>query len=129
MTMDAKPVSLQEAISHDGRYPPEAYEFIFRGLERAARQVHGERKGREERHVTGPDLCEGLRVEALQLWGPFAAMVLAKWNIHRTRDFGEMVAFLVGLEVLSKRESDRIEDFDDVYEFSSVFGVFPIDLE
>lgn len=129
MTMDAGPMSLQEAIRHDGRYPPDAYEFLFRGLERAARQLHGERRGRQPRHVSGQDLCEGLRVEALHRWGPLARAVLGKWRIRRTRDFGEMVMFLVGLDVLSRQESDCIEDFDDVYEFEAAFGHIRVEID
>lgn len=129
MTMDAGPISLQEAIRHDGRYPPEAFEFLFRGLERAAQQVHGERRGREPRHVSGQDLCDGLRIEALNRWGPLARAVLRKWRIHRTRDFGEMVMFLVSMDALSRQESDSIEDFDDVYDFETAFNHYRLGID
>lgn len=122
MTMETTPASIHEAIQSDGRYPPAAFEFLFRGLERAAKRVHGERKAREARHVTGQQLCEGLRLEAIANWGLLAPTVLQRWRIRRTRDFGEMVMLLIGLEVFARQDSDRIEDFDDVYDFAAAFS-------
>jgi uncharacterized repeat protein (TIGR04138 family) len=120
---------LLKAIQADGRYPPAAYEFLHEGLAYTTRQVYGDSASDEPRHVTGRQLCEGLRDLALQRWGALARLVLNRWNIYRTRDFGEMVYFLIDLGVMGKRDSDRIEDFDDVYDFREAFDSYTIPLD
>jgi len=117
------------AIRQDGRYPPEAYEFLHRGLEYTTRMVYGGQEVAGPRHVSGQQLCEGLRRLALELWGPLAPLILRRWNINRTRDFGEMVYLLIDLGLMGKQDSDRIEDFDDVYDFDQAFGSYEIPLD
>ncbi len=117
---------IEQAIREDGRYPPEAFEFLQRGLEYATRMVYGADVPEGPRHVTGQQLCEGLRRLALETWGPLAPMVLRRWNIRTTRDFGEMVFLLVNMQLMGKQDSDRIEDFDDVYEFDEAFASYEI---
>lgn len=112
---------LEQAIRRDGRYPPDAYDFLQRGLERATIQTHGRRRRKRPQHVSGPQLCEALRRLALEQWGPLAPAVLNHWRIHTTRDFGEMVFFLVGLGFMGKQDSDHLEDFDEVYDFETAF--------
>ena len=128
--MDIDTAELYErAIRDDGRYPPEAYEFLHRGLERTVRTLHDEDQPPKSRHVSGQQLCEGLRLLATESWGPLAQAVLASWNIRTTRDFGEMVFLLVELGLMGKQESDRIEDFDGVYSFHDAFGAYQIQLD
>lgn len=114
------------AIREDGRYPPEAYEFLQMGLAHTVRQVHGEAAGDEPRHVSGRELCQGLRQLALERWGLMAKVVLRNWNIRRTRDFGEMVYFLISLGLMGRQESDRLEDFDGVYDFDEAFDNYTV---
>ena len=59
---------------------------------------------------------------ALIRWGLLARSVLERWNIKRTRDFGEIVFLLVNNGWMQKEPQDRIEDFDNVYDFSEAFG-------
>jgi len=120
---------LLKAIEADGRYPPEAHEFLHEGLEYTTRKLLGDAAGAEPRHVTGQQLCEGLRELALQRWGLLAKTVLNQWNIRRTRDFGEMVYFLIGLGLMGKQGTDRLEDFDDVYDFGPAFDSYDIPLD
>ncbi len=137
--MEAESERFEEAIRHDGRYPLEAFEFLQRGLERATTRVHGARDDEEaedeeteappRRHVTGQQLAEALRELALETWGSLAREVLRRWNIRKTRDFGEMVFLLVRLGMLGKQDSDCIEDFDDVYDFDEAFGSYQIPLD
>jgi uncharacterized repeat protein (TIGR04138 family) len=119
----------EQAIREDGRYPPAAYEFLHRGLERATRMVYDEQAPGVPQHVSGQQLCEGLRALALESWGPLGQAVLARWNIRTTRDFGEMVFLLIRLGLMGKQESDRIEDFDNVYDFRKAFGTYEIPLD
>jgi len=127
----------EQAVRQDGRYPPEAYGFLQRGLELATRIKYGQsgEVGRqaaqrgEARHVTGRELCYALRYLAVQTWGALAGEVLRHWHIHRTRDFGEMVYLMIRLGLMGKQESDDISDFDDVYDFAEAFGSYQIRLE
>ncbi len=117
-----------QAVREDGRYAPEAYEFLHRGLQLATRLKYGERvEGRQ--HVTGQELCLALRLLAQQLWGPLAGEVLRHWGIRCTRDFGEMVYLMIDLGMMGKQDSDSIHDFDDVYSFAEAFGQYQIALE
>jgi len=123
--MDADAVEqIHKAIRDDGRYPPAAYEFVRDGLAFTVHAVYGDQDDHTPRHVTGRQLSDGLRRLALQRWGALAGLVLRRWNIRRTRDFGEIVFVLIQLGVLGKQESDRIEDFDNVYDFRTAFDQY-----
>ena len=119
----------EEVIRRDGRYPLAAYEFLHRGLELTTRLVYGEEPAEGPRHVTGQQLCEGLRRLALEQWGSLAQEVLARWNIRTTRAFGGMVLLLVNAGLRGKRGAGRIDDFDEVYDFADAFGTYEINLD
>ncbi len=118
----------ERIIREDGRFPLGAYDFLNLGLDFTTRARFGAQPAERARHVTGQELCEGLRRLALGRWGLLAQTVLARWNIRRTRDFGEMVFLLVEHDVMGRQESDSIEDFDDVYDFDEAFGRYEIPL-
>jgi len=120
---------LESAVRRDGRFAPEAFEFLHRGRDLAAQTKFGESPRRRGKHVTGRELCEALRVLALQRWGPLAREVLRRWNIHTTRDFGEMVYLMVDLQLMGKQPSDDITDFDHVYDFAEEFGHYRLGLD
>ena len=139
--------SIEDIIRADGRYPPEAFEFLLKeGLAHAVREVydspgrqggegsHGAPIGQAKRsaipdgparHVTGRQLCLALRDEAIEKWGMLAAVVLAKWNIRSTLDFGNMVYLLIEHGMMQKTEEDSVEDFRDVFDFAEAFGAAP----
>lgn len=119
----------EKTIRQDGRFPPAAYEFLHRGLEHATRKFYGEVDPSQPRHVSGQQLCEGLRELAIERWGLLAKTVLNRWNIRKTRDFGEMVYFLIELGLMGRQDSDSIEDFDDVYDLDAAFGAYEIRLD
>jgi uncharacterized repeat protein (TIGR04138 family) len=107
----------------DPRYDRKAYEFIRLGLDHTVKELkkkEGARAARS-RHVSGPELLEGLRVYALEQFGPLAKMVLNSWGVKRCSDFGEIVFNLIEYNVFSKTENDRREDFADVYSFEDAF--------
>lgn len=113
----------EEVIRNDGRYPREAFAFLHDGLARAVKDVYGEQAGDEgSRHVTGRQLCDALRDEALERWGLLAPTVLARWNIHETMDFGNMVYLLTDHGLMRKNDTDSIDDFREVYGFAEAFG-------
>lgn len=126
--MDAELIErFERAVRQDGRYAPEAFEFLHRGLELATQRKHADAGEDTPRHVTGQELSLALADLAQQQWGPLAREVLRRWNIHRTRDFGEMVYLMIELGLMGRQDSDDISDFDDVYDFCEVFDSYSID--
>ncbi len=114
---------MEDVIRADGRYPMEAFAFLNEGLGRAVGEVHGEETAAGvQKHVTGKQLCEALAQVAVERWGLLARNVLAKWNIHATIDFGNMVYLLVEHDFMRKTEEDSLEDFRDVFDFDAAFA-------
>lgn len=89
----------------------------------AIEQIGGPETLRQKvnRHVGGQELCWGLRDYALEKWGVMAPAVLGSWGIRRTKDFGRLVFALVDNGLLQKQPEDRIEDFDNVFDFDKAF--------
>ena len=113
---------MMQVVQDVGLYPPEAYAFIQKGLAHTVQRLHGKVKDpKANRHVTGQDLCEGLRDVALAVWGRLARTVLRRWNITSTLDFGRIVFAMVDAGLMQKTDDDSIEDFRNVYEFRTAF--------
>ena len=74
-----------------------------------------------QRHVSGQQLCEAMRVYAHQEYGYLAKQVLNHWGIRSTGDFGEIVFNLIEVGLMRKTPDDRREDFDDVFDFEEGF--------
>jgi uncharacterized repeat protein (TIGR04138 family) len=112
-----------------GPFPPEAFLFVQEGLrwtvdrmdERAGNTLTGD-LDRPDRHISGQDLCIGLRDFAIEHYGLLARTVLAHWNIHRTEDFGKIVFAMVAAGLMRKAEHDSEADFVGVFDFDEVFG-------
>jgi len=116
------------------RYPLDAFLFVQRGLDFTVRRMHGEMDPLEEdpddfvdeyetsRHVSGQDLCRGLRDFAIREYGMLARTVLRRWNITSCRDFGEIVFAMVEGGLMRKTDNDSIRDFHGVFDFSTAFA-------
>ncbi len=107
----------------DPRFDRRAYSFTRQGLDYAVKELKkrdSDRAGRSL-HVTGPELLKGLRAYALDQFGPLAITVLGGWGIRRCADFGDIVFSLIDYHVFSKTESDRREDFAEVFDFEDAF--------
>ncbi len=74
------------------------------------------------RHVSGQDLCWSLRDFAIQRWGKLARLVLERWNLRETMDFGRMVFTLIEHDFMRKEPHDCLEDFRDIYDFRTAFS-------
>ncbi|MCG3175976.1 MAG: hypothetical protein MOGMAGMI_00914 [Candidatus Omnitrophica bacterium] len=94
-----------EEISRKDGYAPDAYLFVMASLDRAMRRLSA------PRHITGAELLEAIRQEAVEAFGPMASTVLRHWGIKNSLDFGSIVFNMVREQILSKSESDRPEDF------------------
>jgi uncharacterized repeat protein (TIGR04138 family) len=107
---------LEEIAGENGRFAPQAIKFVYEGLSYTAKKIIA-----ESEHVTGQSLCEGMRKLALEKWGRLAMLVLNTWGVKTTRDFGEIVYSLIKHKWMSAQPTDSIEDFDNVYDFKTVF--------
>ena len=126
--MTDTPVKSIVEIAAETPYPPEAFVFIREGLHVAAVRTHGPEPEMtnpalsSKRHVTGQQLCEGLRDAAIHRWGLLAKTVLGNWNIHRSLDFGQIVYAMIENDLMQKTEGDSLEDFRDVFAFDEAFS-------
>ena len=114
--------TIEDIAEQDGRYNPRGLKFVFDGLTHTIDKFHqNEDPESPARHITGQELCLGLADLAVQRWGRLAGMVLHKWGICRTRDFGEIVYLMISYGWMTSQETDVIEDFDDVFDFVEFF--------
>ena len=125
--------AMRNLLEEDTRYKFEAYQFIRESLQyahehmnlpdvaHAGEQIDVPFGEPQQTHVTGQQLCQSCRLYALDQYGYLARMVLGRWGINSTSDFGELVYNLIRIEQMRKSESDRREDFDDVYSFEDAF--------
>ena len=115
---------------HSIQYPLNAILFVQRGLEYTVCKTHGDRdpaaaKETDElvrRHVSGQQLCTGLREYAIEQYGLMALIVLKRWNIHSCEDFGRIVFAMVDAKMMKKNDEDSLHDFSNVYEFAEAFS-------
>ena len=108
--------NLEQIAHEDGRYSAKAISFVYEGLGYTAKKIVS-----KPEHVSGQTLCEGLKKYAIERWGRLAKTVLNHWDIKTTRDFGEIVWIMIKNEWMSAQPTDSIEDFDNVYDFQTVF--------
>ncbi|HVS72592.1 MAG TPA: Minf_1886 family protein [Phycisphaerae bacterium] len=127
MPVNQTPRKSLEQVVHDcGRYPMEAFEFVRHGLTHTVHQLYGDAGAKakaegEACHVSGQQLCWGLRNYAVHRYGLLARTVLAHWNIVRTNDFGRIVFAMVDSRLMQKTDDDDIRDFDSVFDFATAF--------
>ena len=107
---------ISDICTKDHRYHPEAYEFIMEALS------YSQKKFRKPKHVTGPELLEGIKGVLLKKFGPMAMSILNYWGVKSTDDFGNMVCNLVEHKVLAKDARDNYESFKNAYDFDEVFN-------
>jgi uncharacterized repeat protein (TIGR04138 family) len=112
--------ALDSIVRSDPRYQRDAYVFLRDALDFTTKQQK-KAKGTSVRHVTGPELLQGLRQYALKEFGPMVMTVFDNWGIHSCEDIGNMVFNLIGAGIFGKTEEDSVEDFRNVYDFEDVF--------
>ena len=106
---------IRQIVRRDPRYRMEAYCYVFEALDFTLRALP------KPRHVSGQELCEGIRNLAIDRFGPLARTVFEHWGITETEDFGRIVFNLIDAELMGKTDSDSLDDFRNVYDFDSVF--------
>ena len=108
--------AFRELEKRDGRFHERAYLFVLAALEYAQGRLPA------RRHLSGGELAWACRDFALDQFGLLASTVLAYWGVAATEDFGRIVFMLIDVGLLARQDSDRIEDFDQVYDFAEAFG-------
>ncbi len=105
-------------------YPIEAFAFVREGLNFAVERVHEDPESmpEDERHISGQQLCLGLRELAISRWGLLAPLVLEHWRVRRTYDFGRIVFAMIDAGLMTKTRRDSLEDFQAVYDFDEAFS-------
>jgi uncharacterized repeat protein (TIGR04138 family) len=116
-----------EQIKLDGMtrrqaFPQEAFQFVREGLAATVKTVYGDGASSTERHVSGPQLCLGLRDYAVQTYGMLARTVLSRWGITNTGDFGRVVFAMIDAGLMRKSDEDTLEDFQNVFDFEEGFS-------
>jgi uncharacterized repeat protein (TIGR04138 family) len=112
------------------QFPEEAFEFVREGLRHTVQTLHGpiapsavpDPAEESRRHISGQQLCLGLKTYATQRYGMLAGLVLARWGMTCTDDFGTIVYALIDRQELRSSERDSIDDFKHVYDFAEAFG-------
>ncbi|MGH7700963.1 MAG: Minf_1886 family protein [Gemmatimonadales bacterium] len=99
----------------DGRYHERAYLFVLAALEYAQGRLPA------RRHLSGAELAWACRDFALEQFGLLAPTVLGHWGVRDTADLGRIVFVLIDVGLLASQPSDKLEDFDGVYDFAEAF--------
>jgi uncharacterized repeat protein (TIGR04138 family) len=99
----------------DPRYKSDAYEFVMEALN------YTQKKFKRVKHVTGEELLEGIKQLLMHKFGPLTITVLTHWGITSTEDFGNIVFRLVDNKILSKDSDDKVDSFQNGYDFNEVF--------
>lgn len=106
---------MRRIVKKDLRYRIEAYCFIFDALDHTLKRLE------VQRHVSGRELCEGIRALAIDKFGLLARTVFEHWGVRTTDDWGRIVFNLVDSGLMGKTDTDSVDDFRGVYDFDDVF--------
>jgi uncharacterized repeat protein (TIGR04138 family) len=103
------------------RYAREAYAFVLSSLGYASERLpESRRRDPARRHLSGQELLAAFVQHAREEFGYLAYPVLAAWGVRDGRDVGAIVFELIGIQLLSRRPEDRLEDFDHGPDFRTV---------
>lgn len=106
------------------RYHQDAYRFVFDALQFSQDQLKRPRPRNpddQHAHITGQELCEGIRALAVKRFGLLSRTVFAHWGVKSTTDFGRIVFELIERGEMRKTERDTLDDFVDIYDFDEAF--------
>ena len=103
---------LKAVVTQTG-YPLESLLFVLNGLSNFDAQTNT--------HIDGAKLCWRLHDLTMRTYGSHARAQLAQWRIHTTLDFGNIVFGLIEQGLIGASETDRLEDFRNVFEFENQF--------
>lgn len=112
--------TVKKICQTEARFSPAAYEFVRRSLDHALERL-GRKGQKRPAHVRGEELLESFRALALKDFGPMAKTVLNDWGIFNCTEVGQVVFQLVQHGILGKSDTDKIDDFQEIYTFTEAF--------
>jgi len=112
--------ALEKIRAKDQRFHRDAYFFLKEALDHTQKTISKDHRG-QIRHVTGQELLSGIRIFALEQFGPMAMAMLEEWGIHTCEDFGEIVFNMIEAGWLAKTDQDSRAHFQGGYDFFEAF--------
>lgn len=103
-------VAVKTITSRDRRYQGDGYHFLKDALDHTLKTLRKDELI-EHRHVSGPELLDGVVEHALAKFGPMAAAVLDSWGISKGEDIGAIVFNLIDAGAFGRSEEDSPSDF------------------
>ncbi len=107
--------AVKAILKMDARYQADGYQFLKEALDHTIKSIRKDELI-EHRHVSGPELLEGLVAYATATYGAMSVAVLESWGIRECEDIGAMVFNLIEVGAFGKSEEDSPEDFQGVFE-------------
>ena len=83
--------TLESILRDDSRYAAGAYVFVRMALDFTVKRLCSMNPSRKERHVSSKELLEGIRLFALETFGPMALPLFEEWGVRSCLDFGQIV--------------------------------------
>jgi uncharacterized repeat protein (TIGR04138 family) len=111
--------AIRKIVAADDRYQFDAYLFVQEAI--CFTQKALGRNKKDQKHVGGKELLQGIRDYALTMFGPMTPTVLWEWGIHSCEDFGEIVFNLIQHNQATQSQSDSRDDFKGGYDFDEAF--------
>ncbi len=105
--------AIKSIVAEDGRYKPDGYQFLRDALDHTVSSLRQDELI-EHRHVSGPELLEGVVEYALKEFGPMGVAVLESWGIVSGEDIGAMVFNLIEVGAFGRSDEDSPADFEGV---------------
>ncbi len=123
MNNDHFTAAVDAIISEDARFERDAYLFVRDALEYTTKRLQKQHPAKlpGECHVSGMQLLDGLRLYALDQYGPMVLTVFEHWRVRSCEDIGTIVFNLIEAREFGKADGDTIEDFRGGYCFQDAF--------
>jgi uncharacterized repeat protein (TIGR04138 family) len=113
--------SVASILKKDKRFDASAYFFLKDALDFTLKRST-DASGGLSRHVSGAELLIGFRDHALEQYGPMAATLMGEWGLYKCQDVGDMVFHLIEEQVFGKQDSDKKEDFSEIFNFDDALA-------
>lgn len=118
---DSLTARLENMVARDARYAKDAYLFVQVGLTKSFKKLSAASEVKPPAHISGAELLEALREQAIELFGKQAKAKLNGWGIFKCEDFGEIVFNLVEAGLMVKSAEDDKKDFQNGFDFDTTF--------
>lgn len=102
--------AVKSIVLRDNRFGVDSYHFLREALDQTVLKLR-EDELEEHRHVSGPELLQGVVEHALSEYGSMAVTVLDSWGVKSGEDIGTMVFQLIDAGAFGRSEEDSPADF------------------